>query len=240
MARVATNPSPGRRPRGQGPVAPIRGDQLLRDAAYVAIKHRVITGALKPGEYVNELQLAATLRIGRTPVHHAIDRLVFERLVEVIPNKGIIGKPLRLNEVLEIIDIRLVNEGHCARLAAEGASDDDIVALGQILARAMLFAARRNIEQIMLLDREFHLRLARVGGNALFEDLLRNLIERSMRFWPISLNAPGHLEGVGDEHCAILQALRQRQPDAAERAMRTHIQSFRETLLHNVEQGRGP
>ncbi len=240
MPHIGTKPSPDRRQRGRSPVASARGAQLLRDAAYVVIKHRVMTCALKPGEYVNELQLAATLRIGRTPVHHAIDRLAFERLVEIIPHKGIIGKPLRLNEALEIIDIRLVNECYCARLAAERASENDIGALDQILARAKLFGARRNIEQMMLLDREFHLRLARVGGNALFEDLLRNLIERSMRFWHISLNAPGHLEGVGDEHCAILDALRQREPDAAERAMRTHIKSFRETLLQSVEQGRVP
>jgi hypothetical protein len=43
----------------------------LRDKAYETIKHRIITCAFRPGEYINELQLSALLKIGRTPVHQA-------------------------------------------------------------------------------------------------------------------------------------------------------------------------
>src|SRR5712672_2921568 len=76
----------------------------LRDAAYDAIKHRIITCAFKPGEYINELQLSSILKIGRTPVHQALDRLMIEGMVEVIPRKGVIVKPVSLNEVLKIIE----------------------------------------------------------------------------------------------------------------------------------------
>ena len=82
----------------------------LRDAAYDAIKHRIITCAFRPGEYINELQLSSILKIGRTPVHQALDRLMIEGMVEVIPRKGVIVKPVSLNEVLQIIEVRLINE----------------------------------------------------------------------------------------------------------------------------------
>ena len=55
------------------------------------------------------------LKIGRTPVHQALDRLMIEGMVEVIPRKGVIVKPVSLNEVLQIIEARLINEAVMAR-----------------------------------------------------------------------------------------------------------------------------
>jgi DNA-binding GntR family transcriptional regulator len=199
----------------------------LREAAYEAIKHRIITCAFKPGEYINELQLSALLKIGRTPVHQALDRLMIEGMVEVIPRKGVIVKPVSLNEVLQIIEVRLINEPFGARLAAEHASDADLAALADVLKRAKNWAALRNIENMMLLDREFHLLIARAAKNDVLMELLRSLHERSLRFWFISLNAPAQYESVQNEHGDILEAIRQRKPQRAEAAMRHHIESFR-------------
>jgi DNA-binding GntR family transcriptional regulator len=199
----------------------------LRDAAYEAIKHRIITCAFKPGEYINELQLSSILKIGRTPVHQALDRLNIEGMVEVIPRKGVIVKPVSLNEVMQIIEVRLINEPQAARLAAEHASDADLVSLDDVLKRAKHWGSVRNVEKMMLLDREFHLLIARAAKNDVLTELLRSLHERSLRFWFISLNAPKQYERVLDEHGAILLAIQRRDPDKADAAMRAHIQSFR-------------
>jgi DNA-binding GntR family transcriptional regulator len=216
-----------RRHAGREPMAPAGSPASLRDTAYDAIKHRIITCAFKPGEYINELQLSALLKIGRTPVHQALDRLMIEGMVEVIPRKGVIVRPVSLNEVLQIIEVRLINEPFGARLAAEQANDTDLAELAEVLERAKHWAARRNIEKMMLLDREFHLLIARASKNAVLTELLRNLHERSLRFWFISLNAPAQYDAVQNEHAAIWDAIRQRNPDQAELAMRRHIQSFR-------------
>jgi DNA-binding FadR family transcriptional regulator len=79
----------------------------------------------------------------------------------------------------------------------------------------------------MLLDREFHLLIARAAKNEVLIELLRNLHERSLRFWFISLNAPTQHEAVQNEHSAIFAAIQRRDPDSAEAAMRQHIESFR-------------
>ena len=202
----------------------------LRDAAYDAIKHRIITCAFRPGEYINELQLSALLKIGRTPVHQALDRLMIEGMVEVIPRKGVIVRPVSLNEVLQIIEVRLINEPFGARLAAEQANDADLAELADIVKRAKHWAAHRNVENMMLLDREFHLLVARATKNAVLTELLRNLHERSLRFWFISLNSPAQYELVQTEHSAIFEAIRGRNPGAAEAAMRRHIESFRSSV----------
>src|SRR5262245_30093579 len=187
----------------------------LRDAAYAAIKHRIITCAFRPGEYINELQLSSILKIGRTPVHQALDRLMIEGMVEVIPRKGVIVKPVSLNEVLQIIEVRLINEPFGSRLAAQHADDSDLSELDNVLKRSKHWALLRNVENMMLLDREFHLLVARAARNDVLIELLRNLHERSLRFWFISLNAPTQYESVLREHGAILDAVRQRNPDRA-------------------------
>lgn len=199
----------------------------LRDTAYDAIKHRIITCAFRPGEYINELQLSSVLKIGRTPVHQALDRLMIEGMVEVIPRKGVIVRPVSLNEVLQIIEVRLINECYCARLAAERANNSDIADLADVLRRTKHWTSMRNVENMMLLDREFHLLVARAGKNEVLADLLRGLHERSLRFWFISLNAPAQYESVHDQHDAIFAAIQQRDPDKSEAAMRAHIESFR-------------
>jgi DNA-binding GntR family transcriptional regulator len=203
------------------------GAASLRDKAYDAIKHRIITCAFRPGEYINELQLSTLLKIGRTPVHQALDRLMVEGMVSVIPRKGAIVKPVSLNEVLQIIEVRLINEPFCARLAAEQASDTDLVDLADVLKRARHWAALRNVENMMLLDREFHLLIAKAAKNDVLTELLRTLHERSLRFWFISLTAPAQYDAVQHEHGAILDAIAHRKPDLAETAMRRHIESFR-------------
>jgi DNA-binding GntR family transcriptional regulator len=217
-----------RRP-GAGSPAPTRtvATTSLRDRAYDTIKHRIITCAFRPGEYINELQLSALLKIGRTPVHQALDRLMIEGMVEVIPRKGVIVKPVSLNEVLQIIEVRLINEPYGARLAAEKGSDADLADIADVLDRTRDSVAVRDVEKLMLLDREFHLLIARAAKNEVLIDLLRNLHERSLRFWFISLNAPTQHEAVQKEHGAIFSAVRRRDPDAAEAAMRRHIESFR-------------
>jgi DNA-binding GntR family transcriptional regulator len=94
----------------------------LKDHAYEAIKHRIITCVFKPGQELSEKAVARLLKIGRTPVHQAFDRLNTEGLVDVQPRKGVVVRPINLDEVIEIIEIRLLNETFAVRLAAERAS----------------------------------------------------------------------------------------------------------------------
>jgi DNA-binding GntR family transcriptional regulator len=199
----------------------------LRDSAYETIKLRIITCAFKPGEYINEMQLSSLLKIGRTPVHQALDRLMLEGMVDVIPRKGVIVKPVSLNEVLQIIEVRFINECYCARLAAERANDNDIAELDDVLKQTQHWTSLRNVVNMMLLDREFHLLIARASKNDVVAELLRILHERSLRFWFISLNEPKQYESVHEQHQAILRAICRRDSDKAEAEMRRHIESFR-------------
>ena len=195
------------------------GTSSLLEMAYEKIKQQITACEFSPGDYLNEAELSERLGIGRTPVHQAVDRLMMEGLVQVMPRKGIIVAPVSLDSVVQTIEVRLLNECYCARLAAERASDEDIRSLESILARAEAELPRRNSERLMRLDREFHGAIAQVSRNAVLADVLGRLHDKSLRFWILSLNTPGHHARVHLQHRAILDAIHAHDPLAAEQAM---------------------
>lgn len=213
---------------------PRGGVQSLRDRAYDAIKHRLITCALPPGQHISEMQLANLLGIGRMPVHQALDRLMVEGMVDVIPRKGVIVKPVSFNEVLQIIEVRLLNEVHSARLAADRADDDDLAALDDIVRRAKSCLAAGRIEDMILLDREFHLRIADAARNPVLAGVLRNLCERSSRVQFMSVDTREHYGSLQSEHAEIVDAIRSRSADAAGGAMRRHFETFNANVMRRL------
>ena len=206
----------------------------LRDMAYAEIKRRIINLDFRPGDYVNEASVCATLGMTRTPVHQALQRLMLEGLVHVIPRKGVFVQPVTLNEVSDVIDVRFLNEPYCVERATEIATAADLQEMAHILDEAPPMIADRDVEGLMNLDRMFHRAIARAAGNVVLADLLSTLHDRSLRFWFISLSDPDHLLQVQKEHSRILDAMQHRDGPAAKAAMQEHIGSFRMTISERV------
>jgi DNA-binding GntR family transcriptional regulator len=235
MKRLRRKAAPARSVQSAGGASRRRlPRQSLRDAAYEAIKHRIITCAFKPGECINEASVSQLIGYGRTPVHQALDRLMLEEMVEVIPRKGVIVKPIILHDVMQMIDVRMINEIECARLAAARADNAHVEALKNVLKQAGQAIAARDIHAMMMLDREFHLQLAAAAKNLELAEVLRKLNERSLRFWFISFTTPDHHRSFQEQHEAIFAAVRERDGDAAETAMRAHIDGFRRSVARHL------
>ncbi len=198
----------------------------LRDQAYDTLKKMIITCALRPGDVLAETELSLQLAVGRTPIRQALDRLLGDGLVEVIPRKGTIVKPVSLDEIFNIIDVRLVNEIYSVRRAAERASPDVIAKLRDSLDDMLVAIHSHDIRTLSELDQKFHSLIAGATRNAVLGDLLQNLHERSARMWFISLSTNEQHLRICDEHTAIVDAIAQHDADLAEQAMRAHIESF--------------
>ncbi|MDQ0314373.1 GntR family transcriptional regulator [Amorphus orientalis] len=206
----------------------------LRDIAYETLKQQIITCELHPGEVLSEAAVSAALNIGRTPVHQALDRLMIDGLVEVLPRKGVIVRPLSLHEAVEIIDVRLLNETYCVRLAAQHADRSDIAALRRNLDRMHDAAERRETAELMQLDREFHATISAAGRNSILADFLSNLHDRAQRFWFVSLRAADHDRRVCEQHASIIEGIAAHDADAAVEAMRFHIEQFRTNVARQI------
>lgn len=202
------------------------------ELAYTQLKHRLTTLFYKPGDYLNTAALMADLQLGRTPLNHALHRLATEGLVQVIPRKGVMVAPLSIDDALNMIDVRLVNERLCARLAAARITQAEVAELSHISEAFDSAVAERNVAAMMDCDRQFHEAIADASRNPVLIEVLRVLHARSQRFWAISLSAAGHVVEVRGEHQSILDALAAGDADAAEAAISHHVLSFRQALLN--------
>ncbi len=214
--------------------APAESAASLADRAHALIQRDIIAMRLAPGAALNEADLVARTGIGRTPVHQAVHRLVLEGLLSVLPRKGLMVRPLSLDDILAIVEVRRINEAHCAELAARHATPDDFARMGALLDAAQACVAAHDVEGTMELDRAFHQAIGEAARNPVLADLLRGLHERSLRYWFVTLSEPHHLAEVQHEHRALYEQLRARDAAGARAAVEHHIESFRSTLVQHL------
>ncbi|WP_407310489.1 GntR family transcriptional regulator [Pseudomonas sp. nanlin1] len=219
-----------RRPSG----IPNSNAAQLRELAYAQIKQRIISCELRPGDSINEAQLAALLGLGRTPIHQALHRLEVEGMVTIMPRKGVMVTALSLNDVLDMIEVRVSNEQLCIKLAVERAHDSDIKAMRDILDRTPALLASHDVPGLMSLDLQFHLSISAAARNRVLADLLRKLHEKQARFWFLTLSENHHSERIYQEHLEILHALEQRDGAAAVAAVHHHIDDFRRAIMRTL------
>ena len=112
----------------------VRGSSKIRPAdtgarVYEILREKAITYSLRPGAHVNEAALAAELKVSRTPVRAALNRMASEGLMTVIPNRGFFRQPLDIDAVRSLFEVRMAMEVLSVRLFCERASSQDIDAL---------------------------------------------------------------------------------------------------------------
>ena len=136
---------------------PLRANRQasLRDLAYEAIKRQIVRSDLKPGEALTVTGIAEALGMGRTPVIQAIDRLTVDGLIVVMPRKGVVVSPVSLDNFIEIVEIRLLNEARAVRWAAERAGSAEVAQMSANLDATWLAAKQGDIDEFIDLDREF-------------------------------------------------------------------------------------
>jgi len=212
----------------------IKSAAQLRELAYAQIKQRIISCEFRPGDAINEAQLAALLGLGRTPIHQALHRLEVEGMVTIMPRKGVMVTALSLNDVLDMIEVRVSNEQLCIKLAVERAHDTDIKAMRDILERTPQLLADHDEPGLMTLDLQFHMSISAAAHNRVLAELLRNLHEKQARFWYLTLSENHHSQRIYDEHMHILEAVEQRDGDAAVAAIHHHIDDFRRAIMRTL------
>ncbi|PTR29599.1 GntR family transcriptional regulator [Pseudomonas sp. GV085] len=213
---------------------PANGAANLRELAYSQIKQRIITCEFRPGEPINEAHLTSLLGLGRTPIHQALHRLEMEGMVIILPRKGVMVTPLSLNDVLDMIEVRVTNEQLCVKLALERAHETDFLAMHEILDRTPELLRRRDVPGLMSVDLQFHLAISSAARNKVLADLLRNLHEKQARFWFLTVSDASHSERIYQEHMQILSALESRDAEGAITAIHDHIDDFRRAIMRTL------
>jgi DNA-binding GntR family transcriptional regulator len=209
-------------------------DTGRRASAYERIKEAILGGALRPLERISETGVATRLRLSRTPVREAFGLLAAEGLIVVVPQRGSFVSQLRIDDILEIYQIRTPLECMAARIAAETLDEPMLAKLERLVEAEAARQGSRIARESLEGNREFHRIIVECVRNRRLKALvgqLQSQVHRARMLWPSTL---GRLDETWQEHAALVSALRARDPDRAEQLMRAHLERARASTLDRM------
>ena len=210
--------------------------QPLREAICESLRNAIKNGKLKPGERLMEVQLAEELGISRTPVREAIRKLEQEGYVIMLPRRGTYVSSVSVHDVQEIFEIRTALEKLSTGLAARRIENDELEQLQKLLTKIEGYIEKRDIDNIVKTDIEFHDLLYHVSRNERLSGIISNLKEQLARFRTLSMSYPGRLEETLEEHREMVEAIASGDVEAAREAAERHMVRAEETLLKAMRQ----
>ncbi|AYD04216.1 GntR family transcriptional regulator [Neorhizobium sp. NCHU2750] len=212
------------------PVSNIAAEQETRRAAdsseraYNTIRKLLVEFQLKPEERINEMQLAKSLSISRTPIREALNRLASEGFVSLTPNRGFFVRSLSTEGLIDLYELRSIIECSAFRLMCERASDEDIGRLQSYWANIVDGYRDQPPDDILAEDEGFHILIAELSGNPEIVAQL-NAINARIRFIRrIQIEHSTHDKTLVAAHSQIVDAATRRAAGEGMELLRQHIE----------------
>jgi DNA-binding GntR family transcriptional regulator len=209
-------------------------DTGRRASAYQRIKEAILGGTLRPLERITEGDVASRLGLSRTPVREAFGLLAAEGLIDVVPQRGSFVSRLRIDDILEIYQIRTPLECMAARVAAETIDDASLAVLDRLVEVEAAGQGTRSTRDSLDANREFHRIIIECVRNRRLQALVGQLqeqVHRARLLWPSTRR---RLDDTWKEHAELVAALRARDPEMAAEVMRTHLERARASTLDRM------
>ncbi len=196
----------------------------LKQLAYAELKRRILTGRLLPGTMFSERQLASELKMSKTPVHAALERLEADGLITVAAQQGIVVREVSPQDMVDHFEIREAIEPFVVARLARGLTVDQAGRLERNLKENREAVQALDIEGNVRLDAEFHLLLCEFLGNREITRVMSHIRERAhVVIHQISSRNPGRMAVSLAEHEAISAAILAGDGPAAAERMTAHL-----------------
>lgn len=213
-------------------------EQSLGSQIFSRIREDILTGVYEQGAELKEATLGAKLGVSRTPVREALRQLELEGLVEIIPNRGARVTGISEKDIGDIYLMRSKLEGLSARLAAENIKDEDLAEMEEVQLLSEFHLEHSKEEQMVNMDGRFHELMYHASGSRMLEHMLTSFHHYVKMARITSMKAKNRAEESVREHKAILEAIRNRDADQAEKLADEHIRHVIANLEHRP--GRTP
>jgi len=209
----------------------IEGYELLSQKVYRALKTEIIKGSLKPGTKLSEGKIAEQMGVSRTPVREALKELAAEGFVKMNPNQAVAVSNASVKDVQEVLQIRGVLEGLAARLATKTINEEEIKELEKYQKRMEQYTNKDDVLAFSEMDAEFHELILNICGNNRLIQIRKNLSDQAHRYRIRSLSVPGRLKYSLKEHQEIVEALKRKDAEQADRLSQKHIENVLANIL---------
>ena len=230
-------------------IEPVRKVTLLMEVVN-AITDLMMKGVWRPGDMIpTEKELASRFGVGRSTIREAIKSLAVFGVLEARPGEGsfvqqpdsdvlsgafLWGLLLSERNIDELLEIRILIECECARLAAERRSPADIEVLSTLLRK---MKKERNNKELLALDNQFHIEIARIGQNSLLKSISQT-IQKMVGVWFLSAyeRSDTRVDALA-EHTALFSAIKAGNAAEASLAMHKHIEISGVRLAEKLRAG---
>ena len=206
----------------------VMNHKIMRERVKELLLERILSGEYAPGERLVEMQLANELGTSQAPVREALRELELLRFVESRPYRGTRVREITLEELLEIYPVRAALEEVAAREAATRL-DGRIGVLKEQYEAMLRAAGSGNLHDQVQHDVEFHRRIVQASGNRILLDVWNSLrIEARTVITAIKIDVDVY--ELAELHRPVLEALADKDPEKAARAMRGHFEAFTQMM----------
>ena len=195
------------------------------------IEGRVLSGALQPGERVNENALASELGVSRGPIREACGRLVESGLLAVIVNRGFFVRKVSRKEAIDVYDVRASLMRLAGETLADRISRNQLRILRDLVERMDAAEDVDDFDEFYALNREFHDRIIDYTENDRLRALCEGLVKELHLYRRRSLLQGGGLRVSNREHENILAALEAGDATRAGAALEDHIRAGKQRFL---------
>jgi DNA-binding GntR family transcriptional regulator len=187
----------------------------------------IVTLELAPGAVVRDDALQQQLGLGRTPIREALQRLVRDQFVMIIPRRGMYVSSVDVSELSTLYETRAILEPYVMRLACARGRAADWEAMAAALARA---SADSTATQLLEIDRECREIVWAAADNRFLTETLDMLYAQSDRLWHLYLSDVAELDHVIDEHREIHAALVEGDGERAASLIESHMRAFNDKI----------
>jgi DNA-binding GntR family transcriptional regulator len=208
-------------------------EKSLSQMAYDRLLERLITREIPVGSVLFERRLADSLKISRTPVREALNRLESEGFVTRKPGSVMIVKEFSIRELIETLHVRQVLEVESVGLATGRVPAEELRATAEAI-RALLASEVPSTDEDWAIDSRFHTMIAGHSGNVILAKMIHDLRLKTHMF--NMERVPERFEAGHREHLAIIDALEREDRDGARAGIHEHIENVKKSIIRKLSE----
>lgn len=203
-------------------VGRIRGEETLRQKTLKLLTKAILSGKIKPGERLNETELAKKLLVSRAPVREALQRLHEQGLIVSVPRQGMFVVSLDEESIQKINSLRLLLEAEALRLARAYASAKEKEKL-EHLTDKMEGMVSVPTNQMVRVDMEFHRMIWKLSRSEYLERILVSLTAPLFAHSMLSMLREEKRQMVLDSHRPLMEFVLGKIKEPAEKVILAHL-----------------
>ena len=207
----------------------------ISQQVYSIIKKEILSGTYKPGDRLQEMELAQKLEVSRSPIREALSQLNADGLVVDIPNKGSFVREFTEEEIREIFEVREMLESYAIRHLNKQWSQAEKETFKTYREDFERLYDEGNLDEYIVVDSKFHRFLVSCTENSILLDLYQKVRNMNMLFRIMSLSTKERFDESLKEHVSIIDNLLKGNSSEADLINRVHLTYARDTAIACIQ-----